>query len=291
MILKRLGLLSLCLAFVLGCGPSKTYLRVPKNGLAEFLKPEAGKPTLISAHRGGGDYPGYPENCIESFAYLANKAAMIIECDIGLTKDSVLVMLHDDILDRTTTGKGKLNGVTYDYTQTLFLKDNAGTLTKFRMPTLEKVLRWGKGKVIYTLDVKRSVPFEKVVDMVHQTHTEDISVIITYNAQDAAKVHKLDPNLMISVTIRNEAEYQRHHELGIPDNRMVAFVGTREPSAEHYQFLHQKGISCILGTLGNLDKMAQAKGDKVYVNFAKNGADIMSTDRALEMAEVLKSNK
>lgn len=291
MILKRLGLLSLCLAFVLGCGSSKTYLRVPKNGLAEFLKPEAGKPTLISAHRGGGDYPGYPENCIESFAYLANKAAMIIECDIGLTKDSVLVMLHDDILDRTTTGKGKLNGVTYDYTQTLFLKDNAGTLTKFRMPTLEKVLRWGKGKVIYTLDVKRSVPFEKVVDMVHQTHTEDISVIITYNAQDAAKVHKLDPNLMISVTIRNEAEYKRHHELGIPDNRMVAFVGTREPSAEHYQFLHQKGISCILGTLGNLDKMAQAKGDKVYLNFAKNGANIMSTDRALEMAEVLKSNK
>ncbi|PKK38063.1 glycerophosphodiester phosphodiesterase [Siphonobacter sp. SORGH_AS_0500] len=288
MMFKRLGLLSLCLAFVLGCSSSKTYLRVPKNGLTEFLKPQAGKPTLISAHRGGGDYTGYPENCIESFAYLANKAAMIIECDIGLTKDSVLVMLHDDVLDRTTTGKGKLNAITYDYTQSLFLKDNAGTVTKFRMPTLEKVLRWGKGKVVYTLDVKRSVPFEKVVDMVHQTHTEDVSVIITYNAQDAAKVYKLDPNLMISVTIRNEAEYQRHHELGIPDNRMVAFVGTREPSTEHYQFLHQKGIPCILGTLGNLDKMAQAKGDQVYVNFAKNGADIMSTDRPLEMAEALK---
>ncbi|PQA60575.1 glycerophosphodiester phosphodiesterase family protein [Siphonobacter curvatus] len=284
--LTRFGLLAFCLAFLLGCTP-KTYLRVPKQGLSEYLKPEAGKPTLISAHRGGGDYAGYPENCLESFAYLAKQAAMIIECDIGLTQDSVLVMLHDDALDRTTTGKGKLNAVSYAYTQSLHLKDNAGTTTKFRMPTLEQVLNWGKGKVIYTLDVKRTVPFEKVVDLIHRTHTEDNCVVITYNAQDAAKVYRLDPSLMISVTIRNEAEYNRHHDLGIPDNRMVAFVGTREPSAEHYAFLHKKGISCILGTLGNLDKMAQAKGDQVYVNFAKNGADIMSTDRPLEMAKAL----
>ncbi|MFT4032739.1 MAG: glycerophosphodiester phosphodiesterase family protein [Siphonobacter sp.] len=274
-----------CLLLVLaGCTP-KTYLHIPQNGLSAFLKP--GNPTRISAHRGGGDYPGYPENCIESFAYLANKASMIIECDIGLTKDSVLVMLHDDVLDRTTTGKGKLNAVTYEYTQTLFLKDNAGTTTKFRMPTLENVLRWGKGKVVFTLDIKRSVPFEKVIDMVHKTHTEDYAVIITYNAQDAAKVHKLDPNLMISVTIRNKEEYNRHHDLGISDNRMVAFVGVTEPSPEHYTFLHEKGIPCILGTLGNLDKMAQAKGNRLYLDFAKHGADIMSTDRPLEMAAAL----
>lgn len=273
------------LLLLAGCAP-KTYLSVPKNGLESYLKP--GGKTFISAHRGGGDYAGYPENCIESFSYLARKAAMVIECDIGLTKDSVLVMLHDDVLNRTTTGTGKLNEVSYAYTRQLFLKDNAGTVTKYRMPTLEKVLNWGKGKVIYTLDIKRNVPFEKVVDLIHKTHTQDISVVITYNAQDAARVHQLDPNLMISVTIRNEAEYNRHHELGIPDNRMVAFVGTREPSVEHYAFLHKKGIPCILGTLGNLDKMAQARGDKVYLDFVKNGADIMSTDRPLEMAEALK---
>ena len=34
---------------------------------------------------------------------------------------------------------------------------------------------------------------------------------------------------MISVTIRNHAEYDRLHELGVPDNRMVAFVGVKEP--------------------------------------------------------------
>jgi len=145
------------------------------------------------------------------------------------------------------------------------------------------VLRWGKGKVTFTLDVKRNVSFDKVIDMVHRTGAGDYVAVITYNAPDAAKVNKLDPNLMISVTIRNRTEYDRLHDLGIPDNRMLAFVGVKEPDAELYQFLHQKGIACILGTLGNLDKQAAAKGDQVYKQFARNGADVMSTDRPLEV--------
>jgi glycerophosphoryl diester phosphodiesterase len=132
------------------------------------------------------------------------------------------------------------------------------------------------------------VSFAKVVDMIHKTGTGDIAAVITYNAQDAIKLHQLDPNLMISVTIRNRAEYDRLHELGVPDNRMVAFVGVKEPEKDLYQFLHEKGIACILGTLGNLDKQAAAKGDRVYKTFAENGADIMSTDRPLEVWHALK---
>ena len=160
-------------------------------------------------------------------------------------------------------------------------------MTAYKIPTLEEVLRWGKNKVTFTLDVKRNVSFAKVVDMVRKTGAGTYAAMITYNAKDAALVHQLDPNLMISVTIRNQAEYDRLHELGVPDNRMVAFVGVTEPPKELYQFLHQKGIACILGTLGNLDKQAAAKGDQVYDKFVENGADIMSTDRPLEMAKVI----
>ncbi len=242
---------------------------------------------MISAHRGGGDIKGYPENCIESFDYLAKRLPVIIECDIDLTKDSVLVMMHDQTLDRTTNGTGKLIDKTYADIQQYRLEDNAGNLTAFKVPTLEQVLRWGKNKVTFTLDVKRNVSFEKVVDMIHKTGAANYACVITYNAQDAAKVHKLDPSLMISVTIRNRAEYDRHHDLGIPDNRMVAFVGVKEPEAELYTFLHAKGIPCILGTLGNLDKQAVAKGDQVYRQFVANGADIMSTDRPVEVWQSL----
>ena len=277
-----IGILAVSLA---GCAP-KTYTKAPAS-LADFWAPKAVRTGMISAHRGGGDIKGYPENCIESFNYLAKRLPVIIECDIDLTKDSVLVMMHDQTLDRTTNGTGKLIDKTYADIQQYRLEDNAGNLTAFKIPTLEQVLRWGKNKVTFTLDVKRNVSFDKVVEMIHKTGAAGYACVITYNAQDAAKVHKLDPSLMISVTIRNRAEYDRHHDLGIPDNRMVAFVGVKEPDAELYQFLHQKGIPCILGTLGNLDKQAVAKGDQVYRQFVKNGADIMSTDRPVEVWQSL----
>lgn len=281
MAIQKLLFPALLLFLLAGCAP-KTYTRVPANNLSDYFNPLKNATPRISAHRGGGDLPGYPENCIESFDYLARHIPVTIECDIDLTKDSVLVMMHDATLDRTTTGTGKLIDHTYAETQRYRLEDNAGTLTKFTIPTLEEVLRWGKGKVTFTLDVKRNVSFEKVVAAIHKTNAASYAAVITYNAPDAAKVHQLDPNLMISVTIRNRAEYDRHHDLGIPDNRMIAFVGVKEPESDLYRFLHEKGIGCILGTLGNLDKQAQAKGDATYRRFIDNGATMLSTDRPLE---------
>lgn len=281
--------LGVCLAT---CSP-KTYTKVPAGQAYDFFRYQPNRPVRgaiakISAHRGGGDLKGYPENCLESFAYLAKRLPVVIECDIDLTKDSVLVMMHDATLDRTTTGTGKLIDRTYAEMGQYRLEDNLGNVTNYKIPTLEEVLRWGKNRVTFTLDVKRNVSFAKVVDMVRKTGAGDYAAVITYNAPDAALVHRLDPELMISVTIRNRAEYDRLHELGVPDNRMVAFVGVTEPARELYQFLHQKGIACILGTLGNLDKQAVAKGDQVYRTWAENGADIMSTDRPLEVWKAVK---
>ncbi|MEN8887178.1 MAG: glycerophosphodiester phosphodiesterase, partial [Winogradskyella sp.] len=46
-----------------------------------------------------------------------------------------------------------------------------------------------------------------------------------------------------------------------------------------YQRLHNENILCMLGTLGNLDKQAQAKGEHLYSNFKNLGVDILATDR------------
>ena len=287
---KQLIVLGLSFGLIT-CSP-KTYTNNSSGKGYAYFSYKPNQPTKISVHRGGGDLKGYPENCIESFAYVAQQIGSsahpaIIECDIDLTKDSMMVMMHDATLDRTTTGTGKLIDKTYAELDQYRLEDNMGNVTPYKIPTLEAVLRWGKNKATFTLDVKRNVSFAKVVDMIHKTGAGDYVAVITYNAQDAAKIYQLDPNLMMSVTIRNHAEYDRLHELGVPDNRMVAFVGVKEPEVELYQFLHQKGIACILGTLGNLDKQAAAKGDQVYKTFVQNGADIMSTDRPLEMAKVV----
>lgn len=255
--------------------------------LQQFLSYTPKRVPLISAHRGGPE-KGFPENALETFQHSVQFQPLIIECDISLSKDSSLVLLHDNRLDRTTTGTGKIGDFTLEELKLLFLKDNDGNTTSFRLPLLEDVLKWGRDKVIFTLDVKRGVPYRKVIEAVRKCKAEAASVIITYNADQAEEVYKLAPDLMMSVSVGGKEDLERLNGRNIPYNRMVAFIGTSEATTETCQLLHSKGILCILGTMGNLDKQAVARGDQNYAGLIDRGADILSTDRPREAGVVLK---
>lgn len=242
---------------------------------------------MVSAHR-GGPYPGYPENSIEAFENTLKHTPSIIEFDVALTKDSVLVLMHDNTLDRTTTGKGHVIDHTFEEIRQLYLVDKEGKQTDYRVPTLDEALAWGKGKTLFTVDIKREVPFEMVVDAIKKHHAEPYAAVITYSVEAAKKIHRLHPELMLSVTIRNEEELERFEKSGIPIDRWIAFTGTSERSGEFNALLHEKGVFTILGVLGNLDRSAIARGDQMYAEFVKNGADILATDRPIEAAAAIK---
>jgi len=183
---------------VLSFAQAKEYVlqfKTPSE-LHRFLKYSNKSIPLTSAHR-GGPTTGFPENCTATFANSIRYNPTIIETDIALSKDSVLVMMHDNKLDRTTTGAGKIEDYTNKELQQLFLKDNEGNQTPYKIETLDQVLQWGKGKVIYNLDVKKGVPMKMIVDAVRRNKAEAYSVIITYNATQAAEVAQLAPDLMI----------------------------------------------------------------------------------------------
>ena len=256
------------------------------DDLYQFLTYSEQRVPLISAHRGGSD-KNFPENAIESFQRVSSFTPAIIECDIALTKDSVLVLMHDETLDRTTTGHGKLDQYTWSELKELKLKDSENKVTPYHIPTLEEALNWGIGRVIFTLDVKRKVPYQLVIDAIRKANAEAYVVVITYTAAQAALVHNLAPDLMISASIKTTKDLTRLMDLNIPDTRLVAFIGTTQVDKALTDLLHQHGILCILGTIGNLDRRAQQRGSQIYADFIENGADILSTDRPMEAAKVL----
>ena len=242
---------------------------------------------IVSAHR-GGPYPGFPENTLETFENIASQTLTIIECDIAMTSDSVLVLMHDQTIDRTTTGSGKIVKLTFEEVQKLQLVDNEGDTTNFQIPTLEETLNWGKDKALFTLDVKRGVPFEMVVETMQEYQASSYAAVITYRIQDAQLVHSLDSTIIISVSAGDEGALNQIAKSGIPARNLLGFVGTREPESTHYEKLESMGIKTILGTLGNLDKSAEASGDDtVYQMYVENGANIIATDRPLEAAAAL----
>lgn len=65
---------------------------------------------LILAHRGASAYA--PENTIAAFQLARELGADGVEFDVQLTKDKIPVIIHDDTVDRTTDGKGRVDSLT-----------------------------------------------------------------------------------------------------------------------------------------------------------------------------------
>lgn len=267
--------------------PSQAQSPAADAVLIDFLR----KGPHISAHRGGMNFASYPENCIETFDHLMSQIPAIIELDVEMTADSVLVVLHDNTLHRTTTGTGAVAAHTWEQLKDLKLKNRDSTVTGFPIPLLADALQWAaRRNAVFTIDIKRNVPFEKVVRMVEAYSLQRQMVIITYNSADALRVHQLNSDILISASMRNVEETDRVLATGIPPDRLVAFVGTREPAPELYDKLKALNIPTILGTMGNLDNMAKARGDQVYQEFIARGAVILSTDRPVEAWRAINRN-
>lgn len=253
---------------------------------SEFIwRPD--KTPMISAHRGGPS-PGFPENCLETFQHTIDHVPAMIECDINISSDGELVLMHDDKIDRTTNGSGFVDELRLENIKSFTLVDGDGNDTSFKVPTLKEALLWAKGKAILSLDVKRGVPFKKVIELVEKYNAEAYVTIIVYTAKSAKEVFKLNPELKLSATIRNKDEYNRLNNAGIPDSNLIAFTGLRRLPKTHYEMLHNKGILCILGAIGNLDRRAERRGDDLYVQLVNSGVDIIATDRPKAVARALK---
>lgn len=245
--------------------------------------------TLISAHRGGSGLKNYPENCLETIAYLHQKGIDVFEIDITQTADGEMMLLHDDYLDRTTTGDGKARGKTAEDLLKYNLVDDFGNRTRYKIPFLKDVLAWGKENDAYfMIDFKHNTSYSRTIEVIKQAEMESHCVLISYNVNQAQKLHKLAPNILLSVSARNERELDWILATSIPTEKMIAFTGTKLSNQELYDRIKNLTIPMILGTLGNLDKRAKAKNDRLYKNWAAMGINIFATDRPLEAYQSVK---
>jgi glycerophosphoryl diester phosphodiesterase len=87
--------------------------------------------TLTIAHRGAQQIA--PENTLTAFKLALKKGFMAVECDVQLTHDGELVIIHDATVDRTTDGKGLVSTIDLSKIQSLRIKDRE------RIPTLREV--------------------------------------------------------------------------------------------------------------------------------------------------------
>lgn len=165
---------------------------------------------LNIAHRG---YSGrFDENTMLAFEKAIEYNADGIETDVQVSKDGVLVLIHDETLDRTTDGKGYVK----DYT--LAELKRFKTKNGEEIPTLKELLELvSKSNLkMLNLELKNSIFFyegleEKVLDMVKEHNLKERIIISSFNHLSLVKVRKLDKEIKLgaltSSTLANVPEY------------------------------------------------------------------------------------
>lgn len=280
------------MATPLAAQDSGAWRLTPESDLSAMLDCfEAAGQTLISAHR-GGPTPGLPENAIATMDALLAAHPAIMEVDVGQSADGRLFLLHDDRLDRTTTGTGEAAAQDWAALSQLKLKDNWGWVTPYTIPTLADALAWAKGRTVLQIDFKRSANVDQVVAEIRAAGMERSVILIAYSVEQAAALHRAAPEMLLSVSIDAPGDVGVLKAAGIPEERMVAFTGTRLPRPELYSELDGQNIEVIFGTLGrpprSIDAVIDRYGmDERYAELGKEGVDILATDRPREAAAAL----
>ena len=158
------------------------------------------KVPLIVAHR--GDSMHAPENTIAAFEQAISKGADAVELDVHLTKDNELVVHHDFYLGRTNNGTGFISDFTFAELSTL----DAGSwfdsaFATEKLPTLQEVLRLGKGKIRFEIELKGTSKrlLDRVIATITNEKVSDIVELTSSHIPLLIQASKTDPSLRLGM--------------------------------------------------------------------------------------------
>lgn len=164
------------------------------------------KNILVAAHR--GDWRNAPENSMKALLNSIDKGFDLMELDLKMTKDSQLVVMHDNTIDRTTNGKGKVSDFTLGEILKFRLKNGLGRVTTHPIPLFKDMMLAAKGKIVINVD-KGNDHLKAVFEVLQQTQTLDQSIVnvgdnVSYAQLIATQNIPKDAYLMVVVNMKNK---------------------------------------------------------------------------------------
>lgn len=290
-VLYLLTIISVVLISVVSCGPKEgeeNYLKFKKlSDTQEYFVYKADSSLLISGHRGTKE-AGFPENSIEGFQQALSRVPLIFKVDLRLTKDSVIVLMNDETIDRVTNASGKLSDYTYEELLSIRLKDHEGNITAAMIPKLEEAFDWCKGKTVINLD-RKDVPHQMIVDLIKKHKVEKYVMLTVYTGAQARFYNDRLPGIMLSVYARDDAEYEDIAISGVPWENMIAYVGQsiNESNRHIVEKLHANGVRCMVSFTSTHDRQRTTEQRMAaYIREVENSVykpDIIETDYPVEV--------
>ena len=274
-------------------GPPETSI---ESLIANFEDSQNDK-VIVVAHR--GDWRNAPENSLQAIQNCIEMGVDMVEIDVRQTKDGHLILMHDETIDRTTTGSGQVVNWSLDSLKTLYLVDGLGVPTLHKIPTLEEALDLTKDKILVNLDKSYEL-FDECYEVAKKTGTLDQTIIKGAKSRDELEAEfgrYLDEVYFMPIIRLPDPGAQAIVDDYLDHQPPVAFEFTIRYDTlgfiKNFSEIREKGASVWVNALwshhnGGHDDEKAALDINVYDWYPKNHIDIIQTDRPALLLKFLR---
>lgn len=235
------------------------------------------RPAVI-AHRGFSAIA--PENTIAAVEASIDAGAGMVEVDVLLSADGAVVCIHDDTVDRTTDGSGRVAELTLAELKRL---DAGGRFDRRfrdeRIPTLDEVLAVARGRILVNVEIKEEAPVGIVprVAAAIRGHGMEQRVLLSsfavHTLRRAVTEAPEIPRALLVDTLRGDT-WQLAREIGV-----VAVNPKRKLADEGFVAeAHRRGMAVLPYTVNRRRAMER---------LIRIGVDGVFTDRPDRLLEVV----
>jgi len=262
-----LVLIALWISGAAGCMMNRTDPIKPMLLIGKF-------PVVVVAHRGFSGVA--PENSMVAFKKAIEVGSDMIELDVRLSKDGEVVVVHDESVERTTNGKGRVIDLTVDELKKL----DAGS--KFQpsfsgeqIPTLKEVLQLAYGQIKVNIELKIGDYGKWTIFDLAERALREVEMAGMVNQ---VMFSSFDPMAIERITKKNQAVpvaylYNRPWSLPrqVTEGRPFPILNCRKSvlTMENISKAHQEGILVgvyTLDTKEEMEKFIDLKVDAIITN-------------------------
>jgi glycerophosphoryl diester phosphodiesterase len=282
-------LISFIIFFLIISGSCQKHAIDQSNNLSRILQtlhnPSADQ-ILVVAHR--ALHTQYPENSLAAVRHAIESGLDMIEIDVRRTKDGVLVLMHDEKVERTTDGSGRISELTYAEVRQLSLKKRADDPLTHPVPRLLEILQLTKDQILVDVDIK-AAPLNELVDAVKQTGTiEQVLFFQHYNATHDSLM-SIEPGMMIVPRADSHEEVlifiERYHPVAIQIPAEVA-------SEKLVLRMKTAGCAVWINALGAADILAaEGRVEAAFQPLIKKGANLIQGDQPALLLNYLRTSR
>lgn len=177
------------------------------------------------AHRGASEYA--PENTLSSFYLGLLQGANGIETDVQKTKDGVLVLFHDDTVDRVSDGSGKLSDYTWEELKNLKIYGNNTTGFYDRIMTLRAFFEvFSQYDIQFAIELKGLDVEEETLNMVKEFDILHKVTFTSFQFDYIKRIKQLDSTARVGWLTYSSNENVMHQLTEIGGEEIAPDAGT-----------------------------------------------------------------